>query len=241
LLYAYPVGSGRATAPARYGALVLVQPAQSLTDLALGVVVLVLAVRLGRVSAARPAHRFWSASMWWAGIAALCGALHHGVMVRWTEVSRVSWSLISGMVVVAISYLLAATVVEVLGPGRTRTFWLLRSVGLVAYGLLAITGHAGITAILACESLTMLSVLALWALAAHWRHPLAGPVLLAILASGGAGAVQALSPDVTGWVGLDPTSAYHVAQIGGMLLLYRAVRRPHPAEVLPEQAELSET
>jgi hypothetical protein len=204
---------------------VLVQPAQSLTDLVLGVVVVALAVRLHRV---RLSHRHWQASFWWAGIAALAGAGYHGVIVRWPLWGDVSWAIISAMVVVAISYLLAATVAEVLGPGRARAFWLLRSVGLVAYAALALTGHAGITAILSCESLTMLCVLALWGWAAVHRHPLARPVLLGIVASGGAGAIQALSPGVTAWVGLDPTSAYHLAQVVGMVLVYRAASRPRP-------------
>jgi hypothetical protein len=48
-------------------------------------------------------------------------------------------------------------------------------------------------------------------------------VVIAIAASGAAGATQALSSDVTDRVGLDPTSVYHLAQIVGMVLLYLAV------------------
>jgi hypothetical protein len=46
------------------------------------------------------------------------------------------------MVVVVVSYLLAASVVQVLERRRVLVFWLLRSVGLVAYVVLAATGHA---------------------------------------------------------------------------------------------------
>ena len=127
------------------------------------------------------------------------------------------------MVVVAVSYLLAATVADVLGPGRGRAFWLLRSIGVVAYLTIAATGHAGIATILACEGLTMASVLALWVWAAHRQHPLARAMLVAIVASGAAAAVKALNPDLFSPVGLDPTSAYHLAQIVGMVLLYVAV------------------
>jgi hypothetical protein len=144
-------------------------------------------------------------------------------MVRWARPAEISWTVISVMVVVAVSYLLAATVVEVLGPGRVRVFWLLRSIGLVAYLGAAVSGHAGVTAMLTCESLTMLSVLALWGRAALHNHPLARPVLLAVLASGAAAGTKVISPDITGRVGLDPTSAYHLAQIVGMVLLYRAI------------------
>lgn len=198
----------------------LAQPAQSLTDLLLGVVVVMLALRLRRSPSA---HGYWRAAFWWAGIGALAGAVHHGVIMRWPSVGELSWAIISVIVVVAVSYLLASTVAEVLGPERVRVFWLLRSIGIVAYVLMAATGHAGVAAIMACESLTMLSVLILWGWAAMRGHPLARPVLIAFLASGAAGAAQALSPDVTDRVGLDPTSVYHLAQIVGMVLLYLAI------------------
>jgi hypothetical protein len=207
---------------------VLTEPAASLTDLALGVVTVVLAIRLGRSPAA---HGYWRAALWWFGVAALAGAVHHGVVVRWPQAADVSWAVISVMVVVAVSFLLAATVAEVLGPGRSRAFWLLRSVGIVAYLIMAATGNAGIATILACEGLTMMSVLLLWGWAAHRGHPLAGPVLLAVVASGAAAGLKALSPELLRPVGLDPTSAYHLAQIVGMVLLYMAVSSPQAGDL----------
>ena len=202
--------------------MVIAQPAQSLTDLALGIVVITLAVYLRRTPAV---DRYWLAPFWWAGIAALAGAVHHAVAVRWARSAQISWAAISVLVVVAVSYLLAATVRAVLGAGRARVFWLLRSVGLVAYLGAAVSGHAGVTSMLLCESLTMLSVLGLWFWAALRDHPLARPVLVAVLASGGAAVMKTIPSGVTGRVGLDPTSAYHLAQILGMVLLYRAVSR----------------
>ncbi|WUH99821.1 hypothetical protein OHR68_41100 [Spirillospora sp. NBC_00431] len=206
----------------------LAEPAPALSDLALGLVVVALAARLGRSTTA---HRHWRTSFWWAGIAALAGFVHHGFVKysdRWDEPS---WAVISAMVVVAVSYLLAATVAEVLGPRHHRTFWALRSIGIVAYACLAVTGHAGVTALLACESLTMVSILILWGVAARRRDPMAGPMILALAASGAAAGTKALDPDVTERVALDPTSVYHLAQIAGMVLLYVAVsspRRPDP-------------
>ena len=199
----------------------LTQPAQALTDLLLGLVVVVLAIQLRRLPANR---RYWRAAFWWAGIGALGGFVHHGVLVRWPAVAAVSWAVLSLMVVLAVSYLLAATVDEVLGPNHARAFWVLRSVGIGAYVILALNGHAGVTALLACESLTMACVLGLWGWAAYRRHPLAGPVLLAIAASAAAAGTRALSPSVTGYVHLDPTSTYHLAQIVGMVLLFRALQ-----------------
>jgi Family of unknown function (DUF6962) len=203
---------------------VLAQPAESLTDLALGLVTLGLALQMRR-SPARVGH--WSTAFWWFGVAAVAGAIHHGVIVRSSGAAQVSWALISVLVVVAVSYVLAATVTDVLGPQRTRAFWLLRSGGLVAYLVAAATGHAGIGMILTCESLTMLSVLGLWVWAAARRDPLALPVLLAIAASIAASGAKALSPQVLVSVRLDPTSAYHLAQIVGTVLLFLAVTTPH--------------
>jgi hypothetical protein len=207
---------------------VLVEPAASLTDLALGAVTVVLAIRLGRSPAE---HGYWRAALWWFGVAALAGAVHHGVVVRWPQAAEMSWAVISVMVVVAVSFLLAATVAEVLGPGRSRAFWLLRSVGVVAYLIMAATGNAGIATILACEGVTMVSVLVLWGWAARRHHPLARPVLIAIVASGAAAGVKALSPEFLRPVGLDPTSAYHLAQIVGMVLLYMAVSSPQRGDL----------
>ena len=85
------------------------------------------------------------------------------------------------------------------------------------------------------------------------RPPPAGGArsIVAILASGAAAGVRALPSDVTELVGLDPTSLYHLAQIPGMVLLYHALvaapqrqprAAPAPAAVVaprlsPDQAE----
>jgi hypothetical protein len=208
----------------------LSEPASSLTDLALGVVVIALAVRL---QATPGVHRYWRLTFWWVGAAALAGAVHHGVVTYSDTWAGPSWAVISMMVVVAVSYLLAATVEEVLGPGRGRVFWVLRSLGLVAYAGLAIAGYAGVGAILACEGITMIAILGLWGRALKERHPLAIPVLVAIVASGAAAAVRPLPDSATDLTGLDPTSLYHLAQIPGMVLLYLAAagapqRQPRP-------------
>jgi hypothetical protein len=201
----------------------LAQPAQSLTDLALGLVTLLLAVRLSR-SPTADSSAHWRPAFYWFGTAALLGAVHHAEIVRWHRISTVSWGVISVVVVVGVSYVLAATVAEVLGPGRAKVFWLLRSVALVAYVTMVATGHAGIAAILLCESLTMLSVLVLWGWAAYCRHPMAPLALLAIAASMAAAGTKALSRHDLHPVRLDPTSSYHVAQIVGTVLLYIAVQ-----------------
>jgi hypothetical protein len=201
----------------------LYEPASSLTDLLLGMVVLALAVRLRGVPGV---HRYWRLMFWWIGAAAIAGAAHHGVVKRWEEWAEPSWAVISMMVVIGISYLLAATVAEVLGPGRGRVFWSLRTASLAAYAVLALTGHAGIEAILLCEGVTMIAVLALWGYAASRGHELAIAVSVALAASALAGATRATPPEVTALVGLDPTSLYHVAQIPGMAMLFFTLTDP---------------
>jgi hypothetical protein len=200
----------------------LVEPASSLTDLALGVAGIAIALRL------RPRadlSRHWMRAFAWSGVAALAGALHHGLIALESDLRPPSWAAISGLVVVAISYLLAASVDEVLGPGKARAFWVLRSASLIAYAVVALLGHAGVEAILACEAITRLAVLALGGIALRRAHPRAPAVILGIVASGGAGALHA-SPRGIG--PLDPTSLYHLAQIVGLVLLYRGAAGPRP-------------
>ena len=211
---------GPKRAARRYRGRVLAEPAQSLTDLLLGLVAVTLALQLHRSPGI---HRHWRSAFAWFGIAALAGAVHHGVIARWPGAAEVSWAAISVVVVVAVSYLLAATVAEVLGPGRARAFWMLRSVGLAAYVAMAASGRAGIGAILACESLTMLSVLALWVWAAYRRHPLGRAMLVAIGASVAAAVVKVPDAGFLRPMGLDPDSTYHLAQIAGLALLFVAI------------------
>src|SRR5680860_121802 len=159
----------------------LCEPAPSITDLVLGLAAVGLAAWLPRNAAI---SRHWRPLFWWTGAAALAGAAHHGAVTCSERWAGPSWAVVSVMVVVAISYLLAATVDEVLGPGRGRVFWVLRSAGLVAYAELAVSGRAGVGSILLADGLTMIAVLALWAHAARLRLPLAWPVIAALLASG---------------------------------------------------------
>jgi hypothetical protein len=194
---------------------VLVQPLPSLTDLALALVTIYLFRRLPRD---RDASRYWRATFGWAAVSALAGAAHHGVFVG-TSLDEVSWAITSSIVVIVVSFLLAATVVEVLGRNRAVVFWPLRLAGLLAYAVLAATGHASITGILLCESVTMVSVLGLWIWAWRRGHPMGRPMLVAIGANIG-GALLRLLPH---GLAVDPVSAYHLGQIVSMVLLFRAV------------------
>ena len=100
-------------------------PSRSPT-LALGLVVIALAVRLqgtpGVHSVLAPHVLVGGARRRWRARSTTASTYSD----TW---SGPSWAAISMMVVVAVSYLLAASVVEVLGLGRGRVFWVLRSAG----------------------------------------------------------------------------------------------------------------
>jgi hypothetical protein len=207
----------------------------ALTDLALGLVTLFLYWRLPRDA---PASRYWRATFAWAAVTALMGAVYHGVLVDVPRVNTVTWAVMSTMVVVVMSFLLAASVVEVLGRSRAVLFWPLRSAGLLAYAAIAASGHPSITALMLCESLTMASVLGLWIWAWTRHDPVAPPMLLAIGVSGGAGLLR-LVPGAAALVGLDAGSAYHLGQIVGMVLLFRAAARSAASQVSQERGRSS--
>jgi hypothetical protein len=199
---------------------VLVQPLASLTDLALGLVSLALAPRVPR---AVPGGRYWRAAFAWTAAVALIGAVYHGYLTGGPS-GEVTWAVMSVMVVVVMSYLLAATVIAVLGPTRAIVFWPLRLIGFLAYAVIAALGHPSIEAIMYCESLTMACVVGLWVWAAWRRHPAGRAVLLAVGVSI-VGALFRLVPGASDLLHIDQDSAYHIGQVVGMVLLYRAVRR----------------
>ena len=198
----------------------LAQPAASLSDLLLGLVTLALVPVVQRAGV----NVYWRATVWSAGIAALAGAVHHGFVVRSDRWVGSSWALISVIVVVTISFTLAATARDVLEPAQARVLSVLRVASLGLYVVLAAVGHYGITTILACEAVTMATILVLWS-AALWRgDPRARGMVIVLAVSMVAGTTRALPSDVTRTVGLDPVSVYHLAQIPAMVLLCLALR-----------------
>ena len=197
----------------------LSETAPALTDLVLGLVTLALTPLL-RGPGVNPN---WRRTVWWAAAAALAGFVHHGFITAYDSLAGPSWAVISGMVVITISFSLAATVSDVLGPGRRLVFWVLRAASLGAYGILALLGHYGIGTILACEGVTMVSVLVLWGVALARHDPRAPRMMVALGASALAGCTRALPESATQIIGLDPTSLYHLTQIPPMVLLCLAV------------------
>lgn len=189
--------------------------AQAVTDLVLGLVTLACAVSLRWVNGV---DRAWHATFWLAAASALAGAAHHGLLR-----TGASWTVVGVSVVLAISYLLIGTAREMLGRRGVRIVVVVRVVGVAAYAVAVLAGESGLSVLLLCESLTMASILGLWLYAAGRGHPMARPMIVAILAHGLAGIAFALPAATTARVGLDPTSLSHLAQIPGVLLFYRAV------------------
>ena len=203
--------------------MILVEPASSLTDFALGSLALFAAVRLSPKGAAA-SHWRWFFT--WIGIAGLWGGFHHGFIAGHETATAVSWSAISLVVAVAISYLLAASVSSVLGKGRGQILLFVRAISLAVFFLLVISGNATITTLLLTEGLAMAIVVALWVRAWQNEQPGGGLVLAAILLSMLAAALKASSAHFTlgGWE-FDPNSIYHIAQMPGIYLLLIAIHR----------------
>jgi hypothetical protein len=92
------------------------------------------------------------------------------------------------------------------------------------------------------ESVTMAIVVGLWVRALLVGSPGASRIVLALVLSAVAGCTTLIPEDVTGLIGLDPSSVYHLAQIPGLALLAWAVDRMHresarrPATTAPRSA-----
>ena len=102
-------------------------------------------------------------------------------------------------------------------------FAVVRVVSLGSYAALAVTGHYGVTTILACESVTMAAVVVLWLVALRHRDPRARSMVIAFVVSAAAGVTRAVPEGATRVVGLDPVSLYHLAQMPAMVMLCLAL------------------
>ncbi len=209
----------------------LVEPASSLTDFALGILALIAA---GRLSPRETADSQWRWFFVWIGIAGIWGGFHHGFIIGHENLAAISWSAISLLVAIAISYLLAASVSSVLGKGRGHPLLVIRAISLAVFFLLVVSGNATVITLMLTEGLAMALVIALWVHAWQKEQPGVGLVLAAIMVSMFAAALKASSVQfaVAGWE-FDPNSLYHVAQMPGLLLLLIAIRRR--ADAMEEQ------
>ena len=211
--------------------MILIEPASSLTDFALGILALFAAATLGT---RQSSHSHWRWFFVWIGIAGIWGGFHHGFIAAHETAAAVSWSAISLLVAVAISYLLAASVNSVLGKGRGQPLLIVRAISLVVFFFLVVSGNATITTLLLTEGLAMAIVVSLWVYAWQKEQPGGGMVLAAIFLSLLAAAFKVSNAQFTlgGWE-FDPNSIYHVAQMPGICLMLLAIHRR--ADAMEEQ------
>ena len=203
----------------------LLEPASSVTDFALGAMAIGAALMVARKD---QASYHWRLSFLFIGLAAILGGVHHGFIGPDSATGAVSWAVISLSIAVAISFLLSATIASVLGEGRGRPLLAIRGVSLLAFFIVVLLGRATISTLVITEGLAMIMVVLLWLHAWRLEQPGVALVLVAIGASVLAAAVRGSSVDVTlGWE-FDTNALYHLAQMPGIILLYVAVRRLGP-------------
>ena len=189
----------------------LLEPASSVTDFALGVLAIGAALMVERKE--RVNHH-WRFAFLFMGVAAILGGVHHGFIGPGGPSGAVSWAAIILSVAVAISFLLSATIASVLGEGRGRPLLIIRGVSSFAFFILVILGRATITTLLITEGLAMTMVVLLWLYAWRLEQPGVALVLAAIGASVLAAAVRGSSVHVTlGWE-FDPNALYHLEPDG---------------------------
>jgi hypothetical protein len=194
--------------------------AAGLTDLLQGAVLIGCALRLR----AMPwVHRYWAYALATAGLGAWAGTLHHLVFAGSTRSQNLSWVAVGILVATGISYLLAGTAIELLQPRLARIFIQVRIAGLIVYIIVISTISIGRSLpLVLSESVTMASIVGLWAYALYLGQPRAARMMVGIVGSAASAAVLAVPASVGAHIGMDGRSLQHLAQIPGVLLLYRA-------------------
>jgi len=194
--------------------------AAGLTDLLLGAVLVGAALWL---RALPWVHKYWTLTMWTAGAGAWAGTVHHLVFAGSPRSADLSWVVVGVLVATGISYLLAATAVELLPPRAARWFIRVRIAGLIAYVVVISTTGVGRTLpLVLSESVTMASIVGLWLYALYRRQPRAARMVVAIVGCGLSAVAFAVPEGVSRHLGLDGRSLQHLAQIPGVFLLARA-------------------
>jgi hypothetical protein len=191
-----------------------------MTDLVFGLVMCGCAISVRRAQQFRVRHRYWEATYWLGAASAFIGVTHHLVFAHPQLAADLSWVAVGVALCLSLSALLAATAVETLSAPTARTVIRIRSVGLIGYAVFAATGRGNLGALLTCESITMLAVIALWVNGARDGHPQAPRVLVGMVLM--AAATLAFTPPglaLGTWLRLDSGSFEHLLQIPGMMLL----------------------
>ena len=209
----------------------LAEPATSVTDFALGALVLGAVPGLvGKVNVSP----HWPRAFFFIAMAALLGGVYHAFIVSHERSADITWSAITVLVAIAITFIFAATVATVLGEdSRAKPLLFVRLASLTVFVLLAILGYASTGTLLITEGLAMIIILFLWAYTWRQGHAGVGLVLVAIAVSVAAGVVRGVPVSffLGGWE-IDEQSLYHVAQMPGLALLYFGLRRLEPGPIV---------
>lgn len=194
----------------------LAEPASSLSDAALGAVSLGTAAVLAR---RRRAHPAFVASIGAMGGAATWGAIHHAVITPHPVLKHRSWTAIAAALSTGIGLLFAASAGATLPPGAARRLAPAGALGPSLYVALAATGRRDMNTMVVAQLPNMVGIVGLWVGAVARRQPGGALGLAAVLASAAAAGVRAVPRSALAQTRLDPDSAYHLAQIPGVIVL----------------------
>lgn len=203
----------------------LAEPANSLSDALLGAVSLGAAAALGRPGTADPAFTACLGAM---GSAAAWGAVHHALITPTSRLRSRSWTAIATMLAGGIGFLFAASARATLPAPTARQVAPLGAIGPAVYLAFAASGRRDMNTMVAAQGLSMAGVVGMWIAATARRQQGASLGLTAVVLSAAATAARSIPPSALARVKLDPDSAYHLAQIPGVLVLACAARGVTP-------------
>lgn len=190
-----------------------------LIDIPFGAVLLGCALWLRTVPGV---HHYWVLTTGFGGVSALLGAAYHLVLQDPDWLATTSWVVTAVLLIIALSYMLAASAMDVLGPEPTRIVLVVRTVGLAAYLVAVCFGYTGTGPLVTCEALTMAGIVGMWCYAAYTGHPRGRPMVTGILVSALSSACFIVPADTWAEIDLTAGAVSHLVQIPGFILISRA-------------------
>ncbi len=176
----------------------------------------------------------WAGAFLALAAAAAAGAIYHAEL-RPTEHGEDAWALVSALVAASMLSLYLASVVELVPP-PARAPWLLLAVlsAVLLTGTLLL-GAADLPPLVGSQGFALAGIVVLWFRAWRRREPAAHLFVAAMILSGAAATLMGVPVRFElGWT-WDNAALYHLAQIPGLVVLFRGVRNrppqpsPHPS------------
>ena len=204
----------------------LTEPSTTASDLLLGIVGLISAQRLFRISvpARRGATRMWGGALLAMSLAALLGAVHHAVLGQVSPAAdRALWTTVLWMVGVGSVFMLAASARATLGGAMRRIITAIAWLEFAVY-VWWILGHPVFEYVILDYGSAMVMVLVIQAWGSYRRREasaswITGGVLVSFLAAG----IEMYGSDP--WPYFNHNDMFHLVQIVGVLLFYQGARR----------------